>query len=240
MTKQILVFQHTDWEGPGELLLQAAKRHRIKLQVTKLWAEPIPEIKLFNALLVLGGGPNVNEEELYPFLKAEKSAIRQAIAMDLPYLGFCLGHQLLADALGARVGKNFKPCVGFATGHLTASGRSHPMFAAGPSRQTLFKWHGQAVLEPVPKNIEVLMTSECCQIEAISVVGRPHIIGVQSDNHAAGAREVAEWLDMDRAWLDSLEDISIDRNIIAHEAIIYETAITEEFQRFFDSFVKLL
>lgn len=240
MVKQILVFQHTLWEGPGMLLLRAAARHRVRLLVKKVWEESIPDIKSCDALLVLGGGPNVNEEERYPFLKAEKKAIHQALAMDLPYLGFCLGHQLLADALGARVDKNFRPCVGFATGHLTACGRRHPVFTKGRGKQTLFKWHGQAVLEPVPKNIEVLMTSEGCQVEAISVTGRPHIIGVQSDNHAASAREVMEWLEHDRAWLDSLQDIHIDRDTIAREAILYESEIAENFGRFFDEFVNFL
>ena len=240
MAKQILALQHTHWESPGALLLQAAERHRIRLLVIKVWEEFIPELNAFDGLLVLGGGPNANQEELYPFLKAEKKAIRQALAIDMPYLGFCLGHQLLADALGASVGKNFRSCVGFATGYLTASGRRHPVFAPGPGRQPLFKWHDQAVLEPVPKNIEVLMTSEGCQVEAISVTGRPHIIGVQSDNHATSAREVMEWLEHDRAWLDSLQDIHIDRETIVREAILYESEIAENFGRFFDEFVNFL
>ena len=126
MAKNFLVFQHTPWEGPGEFLLAAANRHNIHLHIVKVWEQPIPEITSHDGLIVLGGSPNVDQEKQYPFLHEEKKIIRQAIKTDMPYLGICLGHQLLAEALEAKVGPNFMTSVGFINGYLTHDGRRHP------------------------------------------------------------------------------------------------------------------
>ena len=76
MSRKILVFQHNPWERPGSFLLRAAKRHKIKLNIIRVWEEPIPDFKDHIALIVLGGGPNVDQEHIYPFLTEEKKAIR--------------------------------------------------------------------------------------------------------------------------------------------------------------------
>lgn len=204
MSRRLLVLQHTPWESPGKLLLAAAKRHRLQLDVARIWQEPVPGLTSYDGLIILGGSPNVDQERQYPFLIEEKQTIRQAISEDLPCLGFCLGHQLLAHVLGARVDFNFTPSVGFIKGFLTHDGREHPAFASMPSELTLFKWHGQAVLEPLPPHLSLLVTSGDCQVEAFSVKERPHILGVQFDNHAATPEDVANWLDRDGRWLASL------------------------------------
>ncbi len=113
MDRKIIVLQHNPWEGPGQFLLSAAKLHKIKMDIIHVWEENIPEIKGYMAMIVLGGGPNVDQEHIYPFLTEEKQLIKKVIARDIPYLGFCLGHQLLADVLGAKVGPNFQSSIGY-------------------------------------------------------------------------------------------------------------------------------
>lgn len=229
MTKNFLVFQHTPWEGPGEFLLAAANRHNIRLHIVKVWEQPIPDITAYNGLIVLGGSPNVDQEKQYPFLLNEKQTIHRAIKANMPYLGICLGHQLLADALDAKVGPNFRTSVGFINGYLTHDGRQHPVFRNLPATLSLFKWHGQAVLEPLPKHIEVLATSADCQIEAIALAGHPHIIGVQSDNHAAAPGDVAFWLKKDAKWLASLSATLPDPAKIIGDAELHAKANREQF-----------
>ncbi len=102
MMKRLLVFQHMPWEGPGQHLIRSAEKLRVGLDIVEVRHQPIPDISSYDGLIVLGGGLNVDQEEDYPFLKSEKEAIRRSLEADMPYLGFCLGHQLLADAL-ARV-----------------------------------------------------------------------------------------------------------------------------------------
>jgi len=119
MSKRFLVFQHMPWEGPGRHLIRSAEKLNVYLHIIEVWRQPIPDIGSYEGLLVLGGGPNVDQEDLYPFLSEEKEIIRNVIKKDMPYMGFCLGHQLLADVLGAEVGPNLMYSVGFIEGKLT-------------------------------------------------------------------------------------------------------------------------
>lgn len=240
MRKQFLVLQHTPWEGPGAYLREGAKRHGITLEIVRVWERLIPPLAPYAALLVLGGSPNVSEEDRYPFLAGEKQAIRQSLAEDRPYLGFCLGHQLLADALGARVEKNFRPSIGFVTGHLTHDGRHHPICKGLPDTMPLFKWHGQAVMEPVPKTVEILLTSEECQVEAISAVGRPHIIGLQFDNHAGCEPDIANFFNHDGNWVTTISAGAISPEKILAEVEGYAAAMARSFAVLFDNFVDLV
>jgi GMP synthase (glutamine-hydrolysing) len=240
MSRKVLLFQHNPWEGPGQILLRAAEIHKIKMDIIHVWEERIPKLKDHMALVVLGGGPNVDQEHIYPFLREEKRAIRKAVAQDVPYLGFCLGHQLLADALGAKVGPNFQSSLGFIQGFLTHHGRNHPVFTKLPQHITLFKWHGQAVQEPLPGHINILATSAECQVEAISVHGRPHILGLQFDNHAAAPENVKHWLAMDSKWLATLQDREINPATLLADAHKFKATIQEQFIKLFDNFFSLI
>jgi GMP synthase-like glutamine amidotransferase len=240
MAKKILVFQHNPWEGPGQFLLSAAKSKRIKLDIIRVWEENIPEVKDYLAMIVLGGGPNVDQEHIYPFLADEKKTIKRAIGQDVPYLGFCLGHQLLADALGARVGPNFQTSLGIIQGFLTHDGKNHPVFRDLPQHLPLFKWHGQAVQEPLPGHIEILATSAECQVEAISLHDRPHIIGLQFDNHAAAPENVKSWLTMDSKWIATLQDREVNPDTIIRDAEKHQEIIKQQFSKLFDNFFSLI
>ena len=239
MIKNIVVFQHNPWEGPGIHLVNASARHDLKFHIIHVWKEDIPEVTSYDAMIVLGGGPNVDQDAIYPFLVEEKKATQKALANDLPYLGFCLGHQLLANVLGARVGPNFHSSIGYTEGFLTHEGRKHPLFKGLPKKMPLFKWHGQSVQEPLPEHIKVLATSAECQVEAISIQDRSHILGMQFDNHTA-PENVKEWLTMDSKWLSSLTDRKIDPAVILADARKYSDSIGSQFAKLFDNFFSLI
>jgi len=238
MGKRFLVFQHMDWEGPGEHLRRSAASRDLHLDVIEVWHQAIPDLQPYNGLIVLGGSPNVDQEEKYPFLRAEKAAIRKVLEANKAYLGFCLGHQLLAHVLGLKVGPN--PCrsLGFIEGHLTRYGRQHPLFQNLPNSMPLFKWHAQAVLPPVPKNIEILVTSLECEVEAISVIGKPHVVGLQFDNHAGSIEDVTTWIEGDQNWLSSPPEVDTSR--LLADAVTYETHVGEQFELVFDNYLKLI
>lgn len=233
MTIDLLVFQHTQWEGPGRYLLENAKTRKVRLHIIRLWRQPVPAIADYDGLLVLGGAPNVDQERQFPFLTGEKEAIKQVIQADKPYLGFCLGHQLLADSLGAEVGPNFKASVGFVQGYLTRAGRQHPVLKNFPVQQILYKWHGQAVREPVPRHVDILAISADCQVEAISVVDHPQIMGIQADNHAAHPDDVAVWLEKDAKWLTSLSGSLPTPERIHADAQTYAEQTRQNFAQLF-------
>jgi GMP synthase-like glutamine amidotransferase len=240
MTKKIIVFQHNPWEGPGQFLLSAVERHNITMDIIRVWEEKIPALKGYLAMIVLGGGPNVDQEHIYPFLTEEKKTIRKAIAQDIPYLGFCLGHQLLAHVMGAKVGPNHQSSIGFIEGFLTHEGKKHPLFQGLPQSMSLFKWHGQSVQEPLPPHMTILATSAECQVEAISLEERPHIIGLQFDNHAATPEDLKEWLTMDSKWLSSLSDREVDPAAVLADAEKKSVTMGKQFYKLFDNFLSLV
>jgi GMP synthase (glutamine-hydrolysing) len=236
-TPSFLVVQHMPWEGPGIHLLQTATRLGVRLEIVKVWHRPIPDPAPYDGMIVLGGSPNVDEEREYSFLRAEKNAIRRVVEGGKAYLGFCLGHQLLGHVLGARVGPNIRRSVGFTEGSLTLSGRSHPLFRGLPDSFALFKWHGQAVLNPVPEHLEVLATSPECEVEAICLEGKPHVVGLQFDNHAASRKDASVWLDADREWLS--RPPQVDPALVLEDADRLEELMGEQFAALFENFLSL-
>jgi len=229
------------WEGPGQHLIRSAEKFDVNLHIVEVWRQPIPDISLYDGLIVLGGGPNIDQEEQYPFLINEKMVIRRSIEeLNMPYLGFCLGHQLLADALGARVGQNFRPNIGFINGQLTKSGLDHPLFHDISHPFPLLKWHSQAVLYPLPKQVEVLVTSADCEVEAISVKSRPHLIGLQFDNHAADYEDAEKWLEEDREWLSTLPVPAANPSSVLADAKRLGNIMKDQFEILFRNYVDII
>lgn len=233
---KILIVQHMDWEGPGGHLRQALQEARVPYEIWEAWQAPPPGLAPFAALVVLGGSPNVDQEEEYPYLQPLKALIRETVASGRAYLGFCLGHQLLAHVLGCRVGPLPRKSVGFVTGHLTPRGRAHPVFAGLPPSLRLFKWHGQGVFLPLPQGLSILATSPAAKVEALGLMGNPRVVGVQFDNHAE-AQDVARWLAHDREW--ALAGTGVDPEALLAQAREEEALMGELFRRFFANFLRL-
>ncbi len=234
--KTFLIVQHMDWEGPGQHLLAALQDAKVDYRLLEAWHEPVPAVADFAGCIVLGGGPNVDEEEQFPYLAPLKAAIREVIAIGKAYLGFCLGHQLLAHVLGCRVGPLPQKSVGFITGELTPAGLAHPVLQGLPARPKLFKWHGQGVLPPLPPGIELLAQSDAAPVEALGVAGNPRVVGVQFDNHV-GPADVEKWLQADAAW--ALSGSGADPAAIMATARAQDAEMGREFRRFMDNFLRL-
>ena len=236
MAKTFLIVQHMEWEGPGQHLRAALEEAGINYQLWQVWHEPQPPLAPFAGLIVLGGSPNVDEEEQFPYLRPLKELIRQVIASGRAYLGFCLGHQLLGQVLGCRVGPLPQKSVGFITGELTAAGLAHPAFQGLPQQLNLFKWHGQGVLPPLPPGVGILARSAAAPVEALALEGNPRLLGLQFDNHA-GAQDVATWLKHDADW--ALKDSGVDPQALVAAARSHEAAMGREFRLFMSNFLRL-
>lgn len=238
MPKRFLVLQHAPWTGPGLYLQQAVKHLKVELHPIRLWRQAIPDPAGYDGLIVLGGRLDDRQKEM-PFWGQEREVIRQAMVADRPYLGIGLGHQLLAEAHGAKVGRNYCASIGFVEGHLTKSGREHPVFKGLPATISLFKWHDQAVLEPLPKSLSILATSVECQVEAISVPGRPHIVGVQFLNHAGDLDDVENYWQKDSKWVNSLNGKFVNPAELMADAKKVHERMARQFEVFFRNFVRL-
>jgi GMP synthase-like glutamine amidotransferase len=107
---------------------------------------------------------NVYEEEAYPFLRREDAYIRQVLALGVPFLGVCLGGQLLAKAVGGVVTRNGVKEIGWHPVELDLQGQRDPLFAGLPETLTVFQWHGDAF--SVPRGAVRLATSPACENQA--------------------------------------------------------------------------
>jgi GMP synthase-like glutamine amidotransferase len=186
---RVLVFQHIPVEHPG-IFRDFMKADGGSWDAVELDAgETIPSFDGYNALWVMGGPMDVWEEDAHPWLVEEKRAIRAWVEAGRPFLGVCLGHQLLADAMGGTVGPGATPEVGIMQVELTAAGRDDPLFAGLPSPKPCLQWHGAAVLD-APAGSVVLARSEVCPIQAIRVGDCAY--GLQYHVEATAAT-VPEW-----------------------------------------------
>jgi len=120
------------------LLGRDAELYRVELDE----AEPLPDWRPFDAIVAMGGPMSVNDDADLPWLADEKRAIGEAVRAGKPYWGVCLGVQLLAASLGARVYPGTQPEVGLLPVDLTDEGRADPVF--GPVQRDLLtlQWHG--------------------------------------------------------------------------------------------------
>ncbi len=166
---RILVFQHIDCEHPGSLRDFLAE-DQIEWHAVNLHrGEPIPAFDDFDILWVMGGPMDVWDVEDHPWLLAEKQAIRRWVHdLKKPYLGLCLGHQLLADALGGKCGPMVPPEIGILTIELNQEGQNEPLFAGLTPTQRCLQWHSVQVTE-VPDNTTILASSDICRNQAMRV-----------------------------------------------------------------------
>lgn len=140
---RILVFQHVAAEPLGTLdRLIRARGHRIRFVNFEREPDAAPQVDRYRGLVVLGGPMNVDEHAMRPHLRTELQAIERMLALGRPVLGICLGAQLLAHALGARVGRCDVPEIGWYPLRLTADGLTDPVLGALGDGAPVFQWHG--------------------------------------------------------------------------------------------------
>ncbi|HTH97468.1 MAG TPA: type 1 glutamine amidotransferase [Stellaceae bacterium] len=163
----ILVLQHLDVETPGIFaeLWRAAGHHVDVVELDQ--GERIYDLDPYDLLVVMGGPMDVWQHDAYPWLRTEIAAIKHWVTwLKRPYLGICLGHQLLAAALDGEIGLMAAPEVGIADIHLTDAGTADPIFRGMPHTLPALHWHGAAVLRP-PEGCEILAGNTHCPNQAM-------------------------------------------------------------------------
>ena len=166
---RLLVLQHVACEHPGRLrdFLTADGVDWVAVELDE--GEPIPPLEDFDAMWVMGGPMDVWDTDEHPWLVEEKQAIRHWVQeLDRPFLGLCLGHQLLADALDGTCDEQRPPEIGVLGVELTAEGLADPIFAGMPAQQHALQWHSVQVSEP-PDGAMVLARSDACEVQAMRV-----------------------------------------------------------------------
>jgi GMP synthase (glutamine-hydrolysing) len=140
---RFLVIQHAACEPPGayedEMVARGIAFDRAEIDESG----ELPDWRAFDAIVAMGGPMSANDDEELPWLAGERRSIADAVRAGRPYWGVCLGSQLLAASLGARVFRGERPEIGvYSDVELTDAAVDDPVFAGAPARITTLQWHG--------------------------------------------------------------------------------------------------
>lgn len=147
--KKILVLQHIAIEDPGYIKdLMAADDYEL-VQIELDEGETIPaDLSGYDAMLCMGGPMDTWMEDEYPWLIEEKKRIREwVVEMEKPFLGFCLGCQLLGDVLGGKIVQSEPPEIGVLDIEMTPAAQLDSLFGEYPATIKAVQWHSWEVSE---------------------------------------------------------------------------------------------
>ena len=180
---RIHVLQHVPFEGLGSIQ-QWVDAQEASLTWTHFFAAAhLPDLSEIDLLIVLGGPMSVNDEGDFPWLVEEKRFVAAAIAAGKPVLGICLGAQLIARAMGARVYPNPIKEIGWFE---IESAASDPNCFRFPPAVSVYHWHGETF--DLPEGAHLLAQSQVCRNQAFQIGDR--VMGLQF--HLETTPETAE------------------------------------------------
>lgn len=164
--------QHEPYENLG-CIEDWINKNRGSLSATKFFEDTkLPGLSDFDFLIVMGGPMGIHDEDKYSWLKQEKDFIKSSITNNKIVLGICLGSQLVANALGAKVYKNKFKEIGWFPIRIKSG---HKFFKDFPDEMEVFHWHGDTF--DLPKGAVHISQSTVCKNQAF--VFNDRVIGLQ-------------------------------------------------------------
>lgn len=172
---RIHYLMHVPFEGLGSMEPWfVARGHSISR--TRLFAgEALPDAGMVDWLVVMGGPMSVNDEAAHPWLVDEKRFIETCVRRGAPTLGICLGGQLIASVLGARVTRNREPEIGWFPVALTSQGAGLDLLRGWSGRFEAYHWHGETF--DIPSGAAHAASSDACANQAFVYGDR--VVGLQ-------------------------------------------------------------
>ncbi|SHE95243.1 GMP synthase (glutamine-hydrolysing) [Mariniphaga anaerophila] len=171
----IHAFEHAPCEGVG-CIGNWAKERGHRLSSTLLYkSQRFPRLDEIDWLIVMGGPMNIFEEQKHPWLKAEKAFIKNAIEANKTVIGICLGSQLIADVLGAKVYKNPQVEIGWFDVTRTEESYQTDLLKGFGRKLKVFHWHGDTF--DLPPGVIPLFRSKACQNQGFLIGNK--IVGLQ-------------------------------------------------------------
>jgi len=162
---KFLVLQHINIEHPG-IFLKFMEEDNIQIDTVELDEnEEIPNLDKYDAMIVMGGPMDTWQEKIHPWLKIEKENIHNFVSIKKkPYLGLCLGAQLLSEAIGGKVRKMKTPEIGVLNIFIN---NDKSIFNGLDKNLKALQWHSYEVCE-LPASAKVLASSPACNVQAFS------------------------------------------------------------------------
>lgn len=212
-------------------LVPLARRWGYRIRYLEVGVDPLEDVDpdAPELLVVLGGPIGVNDEKDYPFLRAELALVEARLAGDGPVLGICLGAQLIARALGARVRSGPSKEIGWGPVTLTDAGRASCLEPLGGG-QPVLHWHGDGF--DLPEGATLLASTPAFPNQAFS---RRNALALQFHVEAV-PQEIERWLIGHAAEIAATPGISVKaiRADTARHGAGLEAAAAEIFRAWFD------
>jgi len=212
---------HVDFETPG-YIVDWAEWNDFEVSYTHIYNnDPFPELDDFDMLVVMGGPMGVYEYEKYSWLKDEQDFIKKAIDADKYVLGICLGSQLIAAALGAKVYPSGKQEIGWFKIDLTEEGNQRWGSFDPENRWVVLHWHGDTF--DLPEGAKLLASSEATKHQAYAIGDK--VLALQFHLEATPVT-AGGMINIFKDELDALEDqkyVMPGKEILKRELFFHDT-----------------
>ena len=234
LTKPVLCVRNDRDDTLGIAVPALAEQGVPVIRLDAFEAEPRwPDLEDISGLVVFGGEMNVDEVERFPYLLTQRDLMRRAVDAGLPVLGICLGAQMLARALDARVYRAPVRELGFKPIRITEAGKTDSLLGAFHTGDRVFQWHEDTF--DLPDGAELLAAGDDVQVQAFRM-GR-NAWGVQF-HFEIDAEGVEAWLrvaapSLERVWKRSAEDVR-------EELRLYLDAQQQRSRPLFKAFARLV
>jgi len=207
---------HVPFEGLG-CMEQWITRNNHSLSYTHFYKNhQLPNIDDIDWLIVMGGPMGVYDEAQYPWLAEEKVFIREAIEKGKTVIGICLGSQLIAEVLGAKVYPNKQKEIGWFDVKLSETSKGHPLFVGFEDKFPVFHWHGDTF--DLPAGSIHLISSAVCLNQAF--LYNDNVLGLQFHFEVTGQT-------LSGMVKNGLHELAQNETIQSAEQILKQTAYIE-------------
>ena len=228
----VLFIKHIAIECPGTIGDFLDDNKILYTVIDVSYGDKLPKLKKdFQAIICLGGPMNVYEEEKYPFLKEEDTFLYRVVEEEVPFLGICLGAQLIAKATGARITKNPEKEIGWYKIVLNDYGLKDDLYKGLPEVFNVFQWHGDTF--GIPPGGKRLAFAELCQNQALKY-GR-NIYGIQFHVEVTKTM-IAQWADAYKEELESLKGIVSDKQKMLEDYDKLSKTYVKQAEQFYVNF----
>lgn len=211
--KPVLIIQQV-WHDTPDYFADFLIAQNIPYEIRHMYRGELPpqSIEAYSGYCMLGGPMSVNDEQHFPFLRQEKALVREALALDIPMIGHCLGAQLISTALGGTVSAAPMTEIGWCQISISDDSAARQWFD-GRASVDFFQWHNETF--SIPNNARLIASSAHCVNQAF-VIGELHI-GMQFHCEVK-QHKVQHWATHEKADIDAvlhLPSVQSSESIVA-------------------------